>query len=50
MVGRDLLAGCLFGCGLALVEHVFNALPAWFNLPGQTMRFEVFVLRKDSQG
>ena len=36
MVGRDLLAGCLFGCCLALVEHVINALPAWFNLPGQT--------------
>ncbi|HWY71789.1 MAG TPA: serine/threonine-protein kinase [Terriglobales bacterium] len=36
MVGRDLLAGCLIGCCLALVEHVINALPAWFNLAGQT--------------
>jgi serine/threonine protein kinase len=36
MVGRDLLAGCLLGSLMALVEHVVNALPAWFNLAGQT--------------
>jgi serine/threonine-protein kinase len=36
MVGRDLLAGCLLGSLMALVEHVINALPAWFNLAGQT--------------
>jgi serine/threonine-protein kinase len=36
MVGRDLLAGCLIGALLALCEHVVNALPAWFNLAGQT--------------
>jgi hypothetical protein len=36
MVGRDLLAGCLFGTLLALCEHVINALPEWFNLAGQT--------------
>jgi hypothetical protein len=35
-VGRDLLAGCLFGTCLALTEHVINAFPAWFNLRGQT--------------
>jgi serine/threonine-protein kinase len=36
MVGRDLLAGCLLGSLMALVVHVINALPAWFNLAGQT--------------
>jgi len=36
MVGRDLLAGCLIGSLVALVVHVVNALPAWFNLAGQT--------------
>ena len=36
MVGRDLLVGALIGSGLALVEHLINALPAWFNLAGQT--------------
>jgi protein kinase-like protein len=36
MVGRDLLAGCLLGSLMAMVEHVVNALPAWFNLAGQT--------------
>lgn len=36
MVGRDMLAGCFFGTCLALIEHVINAFPAWFNLHGQT--------------
>ena len=36
MVGRDLLAGCLIGSLIALVVHIVNGLPAWFNLPGQT--------------
>jgi predicted Ser/Thr protein kinase len=36
MVGRDLVAGCLLGSAMALVEHIVNALPAWFNLAGQT--------------
>jgi serine/threonine-protein kinase len=36
MVGRDLLAGALIGAAIALVVHVVNALPAWFNLAGQT--------------
>jgi len=36
MVGRDLLAGCILGSLIALVVHVINALPAWFNLAGQT--------------
>ena len=36
MVGRDLMVGCLFGILLALCGEVVNALPAWFNLAGQT--------------
>ena len=36
MVGRDLLIGSLFGILLALCTEVVNALPAWFNLAGQT--------------
>ncbi len=36
LVGRDCLAGVLFGAGLALAFHVTNALPAWFNVHGQT--------------
>jgi hypothetical protein len=36
MVGRDLLIGSLFGILLALIAEVVNALPAWFNLAGQT--------------
>ena len=34
--GRDLLAGTLCGCLIGLGVHVTNALPAWFNFPGQT--------------
>ena len=34
--GRDLLAGILFGCVIALGSHITNALPTWFNFPGQT--------------
>jgi len=33
-----------------LGHRLAEARPYPFNLPGQTMRFEVFVLRKDSQG
>ncbi len=36
LIGRDLLAGILFGGVIALGTHVSNALPTWFNLPGQT--------------
>jgi serine/threonine-protein kinase len=36
MVGRDLLVGSLFGILLALTGEIVNALPAWFNLAGQT--------------
>jgi hypothetical protein len=36
MVGRDLLIGCGIGAAIALIVHVVNALPAWFNLAGQT--------------
>jgi len=36
LIGRDLLAGVLCGCLQALGIHIANALPAWFNLPGQT--------------
>ncbi|HWC16457.1 MAG TPA: hypothetical protein VG498_05560, partial [Terriglobales bacterium] len=36
MVGRDLLTGSLIGSLIALIVHVVNALPAWFNLAGQT--------------
>lgn len=36
MVGRDLLAGALFGTLVALCLEIVNALPAWFNLAGQT--------------
>ena len=36
LLGRDLLAGTLCGCLVGLAVHVTNALPAWFNFPGQT--------------
>jgi serine/threonine-protein kinase len=36
MVGRDLMIGALFGILVALCGEVVNALPAWFNLAGQT--------------
>lgn len=36
MVGRDLLTGSLFGALIALCYEIVNALPAWFNLAGQT--------------
>jgi hypothetical protein len=36
MVGRDLMIGSLFGILVALCGEVVNALPAWFNLAGQT--------------
>ena len=36
MVGRDLLAGSLFGALIVLCIEVVNALPAWFDLAGQT--------------
>jgi Protein kinase domain/zinc-ribbon domain len=36
MVGRDVLAGSVAGALLALVSHIVNGLPAWFNLAGQT--------------
>jgi len=36
LIGRDLLAGILGGAVAALGVHVANALPGWFNLPGQT--------------
>jgi len=36
LVGRDVLVGVLAGSGVALAVHITNALPAWFNLPGQT--------------
>jgi len=36
LLGRDLLAGTLCGCILGLSFHVTNALPAWFNFPGET--------------
>jgi hypothetical protein len=36
LVGRDLLAGILAGSVIALGNHFVNALPTWFNLPGQT--------------
>lgn len=36
VIGRDLLVGVLSGSVAALVIHFANALPTWFNLPGQT--------------
>ena len=36
LIGRDLLAGILCGSIIALGDHVINALPAWFNLAGET--------------
>jgi serine/threonine-protein kinase len=36
MVGRDLLAGSLFGALVALCLEIVNGLPAWFTLAGQT--------------
>jgi hypothetical protein len=36
MVGRDFLAGTLFGVLVTLCLGIVNALPAWFNLAGQT--------------
>lgn len=38
-VGRDLLAGILFGSVIALGTHALNALPGWFNVPGETALF-----------
>ena len=36
LVGRGCLVGVLFGAGIALAYHITNALPAWFNVRGQT--------------
>jgi Protein kinase domain len=36
LVGRDVLAGTLIGAAIAMLLHVSNALPAWFDLPGMT--------------
>jgi len=36
IVGRDLLVGILSGTFLSLGMHLSNALPCWFNVPGQT--------------
>jgi len=36
MVGRDLLAGIVFGLIYVLGAEIVNALPAWFHLVGQT--------------
>jgi hypothetical protein len=36
LVGRDCLAGVLFGAGIAVVFSITNALPSWFNVRGQT--------------
>jgi len=36
LTGRDLLGGILAGATIALGLHVANALPGWFNLPGET--------------
>jgi hypothetical protein len=36
LIGRDLLAGTLFGSVIALLVHAANALPCWINLPGET--------------
>ncbi len=36
LIGRDLLAGILFGGVIALGNHLANALPGWFNIPGET--------------
>ena len=36
LVGRDCLAGALFGASIAFAYSVTNALPSWFNVSGQT--------------
>ena len=36
LIGRDLLGGVLAGAIVGLSVHVANALPCWFNLPGET--------------
>lgn len=36
LVGRDVLVGLVFGSLLGVADHLVNALPAWFNIPGQT--------------
>lgn len=36
LVGRDVLAGALVGAGMAVLLHLSNALPWWFDAPGMT--------------
>jgi len=36
LIGRDILVGGLVGSVAAVTCHLVNALPAWFNLPGET--------------
>jgi hypothetical protein len=36
LVGRDCLAGVLFGAAIGVVFSITNALPSWFNVRGQT--------------
>jgi len=36
LVGRDILFGGLVGSVAAVTCHLVNAMPAWFNLPGET--------------
>jgi hypothetical protein len=36
LVGRDVLAGCLFALVEVLGAEILNGLPAWFHLSGQT--------------
>jgi serine/threonine-protein kinase len=35
-VGRDLLVGTLAGCAIAIFTHLYNALPAWIHVMGET--------------